>query len=175
MKHIPDDELALCAGNEFDGASHLNECAECRSKLEELRSATDWLKRTATEPNEEQLDALRSGVLRAVSRRQILWPYVAAAAAIAVVLAARGFRDSIKESAPAVITTIAQTPIQSSAPIGLGPLVYKVHRRIRAQAPAMTLLANHGGDPVIRLRTTDPNVVVLWVMNTKPEDVNHNE
>jgi hypothetical protein len=66
-------------------------------------------------------------------------------------------------------------PTYKPAPIGLGPLPRKVRGPVKARAAAMTLLANQHGDPVIRLRTSDPNVVVLWVMNTTPEDGNHNE
>jgi hypothetical protein len=177
MKHIPDAELALYSGNDLENAAHLSECAECRSKLEKLRAAGEWLKRTATEPSEEQLDALRSSVLHVVKRRRkiVWWPAAATAASIAVVMATRGFKHSVKESVPGPVAVVAQTPIQSFVPIGLGPLPRKPRRRAKARPAPMTLLAQHGGDPVIRLRTSDPNIVVLWVMNTTPKEGSQNE
>lgn len=176
MKHIPDDELALYAGNDLDATPHLNECAECRGKLEEFRAAGGWLKRMAAEPSEEQLEALRHNVLRAVSRRKRMpWPYAAAAAAAVAIAVLLVSRHTVIQPAPNSVTAVAQTPTRSLALIDLGPLTQRPHRRVKGHAPAMTLLANHGPDPVIKLRTSDPHVVVLWVMNTNSEEENRND
>jgi hypothetical protein len=142
----------------------------------ELQAARDWLKRMAAEPDEEQLIALRSSVLRAVSRpKPILWPYVVAAAAVVAIALLLVSRHSVQEPAPRLVAAVGQMPIHTLVPIGLGPLPLRVRRATRRHTPAMTLLANQSGDPVIKLRTSDPSVVVLWVMNTTPEEGNSNE
>jgi hypothetical protein len=39
----------------------------------------------------------------------------------------------------------------------------------------MTLVARNEGPPVIRLKTADPNVVVLWIVSGGSEQENQNE
>jgi len=176
MNHIPDTELALFAGGDLEPSAHLRECSECRARLQEFEAARDWLRNVAVEPSEAQVEALKKRVLNlAKPRPRVRWWMAAAAAVAAVLLVFGGIRYFSPApppvSAPAIVMT--DLPILERAPISLTlpSAVHAVHR-----APAtMTVISENNGSPVVRLKTSDPNVIVLWVLNAPPKEGNIHE
>jgi anti-sigma factor RsiW len=183
MTHVPEAELALYAGGELSGAEaiaverHVAECAECRRNLEEIRRAGTWLKSVAVQPGAGEVNALRERVYAGQRRRVPLWA-PAVAAVICVVFGVLLFRPGRVPSEPAVAIALPPLPIgRASAP----PLVLPspvLHRAVKAKhvEPRLTLLAHSDGDmPVVRVKTSDPNVVILWVVGGDSEQEKSNE
>jgi anti-sigma factor RsiW len=178
MNHIPDTELALYAGNDLEPSEHLRECAECRVRLEEFQAAREWLKNAAVAPAEAQVHALESAVLRAIApQHRFRWWMAAAAAVAAVLLVFGGIRYFSPESPPVSVPAIAmaELPRLEHAPIELKLPRTVHHLRPEQRAEAMTIVSENNGSPVVRLKTSDPNVIVLWVLNTPPKEGNIHE
>ena len=178
MNHIPDAELALHAGGDLAANGHLRECAECRARLLEFEASRDWLKEMASEPSEAQIRDLKSRVLQSVKPRpRFHWWLAAAAAAVAVLLVFGGIRFfyPTREPVPAPAIAMAELPGFVRAPIEL-KLPRTIHRARPEHNPAaMTVVSENNGNPVVRLKTSDPNVIVLWVLNTPPKEGNIHE
>jgi anti-sigma factor RsiW len=182
MTHIPETQLALYAGGELEARSiapHLENCPECRRKAGEFRLAQAWLKSVAAEPDAGQFYTLRENVLQAVEKRHnrnALWWITASAASLAfVIFTAIIIRPAQKEPA---VATVALPPLPTGR-ASLGPLVLTSRNRegaVRRAPPRLTLVAkNSESMPVVRVRTSDPNVVILWVVGSGSEEENKNE
>jgi Putative zinc-finger len=199
MTHTPEDQLALYLDGALEQAdavvvsAHIEECPECQSSLEELRNAVGWLKETASEPSGGELLELRRTVLGAVQRgeRNRGGALIAAGVAAAALFAAAGLKLILppKGSAPVngpqqnVIAVLkpdhdskARGPVAASHPVQSIPTLPRRRKVRQSTSPALlTLKAQRDGPPVIRVKTTDPNVVILWVMNEGPEQEKRNE
>ena len=187
MMHLPESQLALYAGGELDSselaaaAAHLESCEACRNKFEEFQAATKWLKALADEPGPEELAALRKRLPVRFAKRARAWWLAGAAAATAVVallaVALGSFVRPAPKVRPPAATAQEKPPELSPRPT----LPIRTHmaaaRRTRPHRnpPQMTLVARNEGPPVIRLKTADPNVVVLWIVSGGSEQENQNE
>ena len=185
MTHIPDSQLTLYAGGELDEpealqvASHLVDCANCRKKADEFRAAAEWLRSVAAEPDAGQIYRLRESVLQTVAHRPRWKPFAwlaAAAASLALIFFAPApFRPAQKEPAAAAV----ELPPIPAGRASLGPLILPSrhwHRAVRHVEPKLTLFAkNNEGLPVVRVKTSDPNVVILWVVSGGSEQERNNE
>ena len=184
MTHIPETELALYAGGDLTAsesaavAQHLDQCAECRNKAEELRHATEWLRTVAVEPDAGQVYTLRESV-RSATVPTPRWRFFGFAAAVAACLALIIFgvpRFKPVQQGPSLTTVLP--PIVSSSPVAplilpsrdwQGAVRAKAHVRKKA-SPQLALVAKNNEDaPVIRVRTSDPNIVILWVVDSGSE------
>ena len=178
MTHIADAELALYAGGELAPSEHLRECAECRARLQEFDAAREWMKDMAAEPPEAEVRALESAVLRAVEpRRRFRWWMAAVAAVAAVLLVFGGLQYFSPTPTPAPVPAIAmvELPDLQRAPIELKLPRTVHHSRQTDRTSTMTVVSENNGSPVVRLKTSDPNVIVLWVLNTPPKEGNIHE
>lgn len=197
MNHIPETELALYAGGDLEPGEHLRDCAECRARLEEFEAAREWLKELAVEPSVVQVQNIERAVLRVVGEAEkksanrsltlpapfsnrrpgnsIRWMGVAAAAVVAVLLVFGGIRyfSPAPPPVPAPAIAMVELPDLLHVPIEL-KLPRTVHRPHREPA-TMTVVSENNGNPVVRLKTSDPNVIVLWVLNTPPKEGNIHE
>lgn len=184
MTHIPETELALYAGGDLTAsesaavAQHLEQCAECHKKAEELRRAAEWLRTVAVEPDAEQIYTLRESVQSATASTP-RWRFFGFAAAVAaclalIILAVPRFMPVRK--GPSLTTVLP--PVVPSSPVA--PLILPSRDwqgAVRAKAPVrkkavhqLTLVAKNNEDaPVIRVKTSDPNVVILWVVGNGSE------
>jgi hypothetical protein len=180
MTHISEAVLSLYAGGELEGGEsvqvteHLEGCAECRSKVDQFRGAAAWLKGVAAEPEAGQIYTLRESVRERTDRRSGKWLWWTAAAAAMVVLIFIGIlRFRPVPEPPKVSTATALPPL----PHGPGSVIRLVlpksvehEKPVRNTKPRLTLVANSSeGMPVIRVRTSDPDVVILWVVGDGSE------
>jgi len=176
-------DIALYAGGDLPAGriarveSHLAECADCRALAEELRAGQELLGELRDEPLEDALVAqVRHRVLIEVrrvgfSRRGALAPLLALAAAVvlAVVLAwPRHHRGAGSQGYPlgpaASHAALAEAGRGPAAAHGATPLVRKVRHHLRRK-PA----AQPGPPLLVQFVTDDPNIVVYWLVDQKPQ------
>lgn len=179
MNHPSETQLALLAGGDLcaedasAAARHLTECPDCREKVDGFRNAAAWLKSVAAEPDAEQICRLREKVA-ARSVRRPKWKvfgWLAAATAavtIAVFMSLPRTRPVHQALPPAV-----ELPPLPAGRAYLGPLVLprtELKASVNAAAPRLTLMAkSSASSPVIRVKTSDPDVVILWVVGDGSE------
>lgn len=185
MTHIPETQLSLYAGGELQTseatpiARHLEDCAECRRRAGEFRLTAAWLKSLAAEPDAGQVYTLRERVLQTAvqkhSRRPFWWIAAAAATLALVFFAVLLFRPAQKESSataelpPLLASRGSVTPLILPSRDWQGA-VRTPRRAPKKPAPRLTLVAKNNEDmPVIRVQTSDPNVVILWVVGNGSE------
>jgi anti-sigma factor RsiW len=201
MTHISDSELALYAGEDLGVveaarvARHVDECEQCRKKVKEIRTAAEWLKSLAAEPSRDEVLRLQSGIALRVEesqkRQSLLWPKTAAAVAAALILIVfvrlaprlRVNTEQPKRSDFGHEKTIARgvkrdiqlrVGVQPAAPAFSTKVRHTRKRRPAAAGiESMSVIAQNEGPPVIKLKTTDPNVVILWVMNKTERESGH--
>ncbi|MGD0360930.1 MAG: zf-HC2 domain-containing protein [Bryobacteraceae bacterium] len=168
-------EVALYAGGDLPEGrivpvkAHLAECADCRALAEELRGLMGELR---DEPFEEAMLAqVRHNVLaqlwgKPAARSGVVgrfgWKLALAAAAIlAVVLLwprPHAVRPRMARVAPAQATPIAPAPSARIVPVH-----HRVRRRRRAPA------AQPGPPLLVQFVTDDPNIVIYWLVDQKPQ------
>jgi hypothetical protein len=142
-----------------------------------MNDELEWLKQLAEDPSAAELAAVRAGVLARVSaRRPFRWGWLsgAVAAALAVVAVL-----TWPVSPPAIPVTpkLGPVPRLEQTVFKLGPLPAPVIRRVRRRQPeaVVSVVSTSYGMPVARLRTADPNLVVLWVLNTNSKETSAND
>jgi anti-sigma factor RsiW len=188
MKHISESQLALYAGDDLTGAErevvaqHISVCGECRKSVERLSAAAGWMKRISPEPSESNLLHVQRRIYEAVERKQHAGKTMGALAAAAVLaIVAFAYLHHVPANAPArqqpAAVSIArsgtvakQLPQVASKSLPRAPLVRtqrkpKKHGFVRPGVTEMSVVAQNGGPPVIRMKTTDPNVVILWIVS----------
>ncbi len=168
-------DIALYAGGDLPEGriapveAHLAECADCRALAEELRGLMGELR---DEPVEEAMLAqVRHNVLAqlwdrpAASSRLVGrfgWKLALAAAAIlAVVLLwprPHAGRPRMARVAPAHAAPIAPAPAAKIIPVRHR---LRRHRRAPAAQPGPPLL--------VQFVTDDPNIVIYWLVDQKPQ------
>jgi anti-sigma factor RsiW len=180
MTHISEAVLSLYAGGELEAAEfvqvaeHLESCAECRSKVDEFRGAVTWLQSVAVEPDAGQVYALGETVREKTQKRRGMWLWWAAAATAMVVFVFVGILRFRPQSAPVKVSTAIVLP---PLPHGRGSVARLVlpksvehEKPVKRAKPRLTLVANNSESmPVVRVRTSDPDVVILWVVGNGSE------
>jgi anti-sigma factor RsiW len=175
-------DIALHAGGDLPAGSvarvesHLAECADCRALAEELRAGQALLGELSDEPLEDaMLAAVRGHVLRQ------LWgspsacgglsgrPYWKLALAAALVLAAvlawpRHRSGAAPRAAAASHAAQAEAARGPAAARGAAPLARR-SRHHRRRAP----VEQPGPPLLVQFVTDDPNIVVYWLVDQKPQ------
>ena len=180
MTHVSEAVLSLYVGGELEAAEsaqvieHMEHCAECRRRADEFRGAAAWLKSVAAEPEAGQICTLREKVRETTQRRQGKWLWWAAATTAMIALIFVGIVRFRPGPTPVkVATALALPPL----PHGRGSVARLVlpsrveHEKPRKKTkPRLTLVANNSeGMPIVRVRTSDPDVVILWVVGDGSE------
>jgi anti-sigma factor RsiW len=180
MTHISEAMLSLYAGGELEAAEllrvaeHVEYCAECREKADEFRGAAAWLQSVAAEPEAVQVYTLRESVRERTRRHRGKWLWWAAASAAMVAFVFVGILWFRPVPEPVKVAT---RPVLPPLPHGRGSVTRLVlpksvehEKPVRRAKPRLTLVANNSeGMPVVRVRTSDPDVVILWVVGDGSE------
>ena len=186
MRHVSEEQLALYVDGEFwDGRSaveeHLRGCANCQGLLAELQESRATLLGSFREPAGEELRDVRLRVVRRLEGRKQaarIWVWGSVMAAVAIVLAVLLFprqpRSVPVTQSPRLATASLQVPYRPVVWLSM-PDIPKYEGRISAKhqhnpAPGLrsvTLLAEGDGRRVLRMTTTDPDVVILWQLNER--------
>jgi anti-sigma factor RsiW len=184
MNHIDERTLALFVSGDLDAQTtadaeaHLSDCSSCKALLASFSASGQWLRSLSTAPDARELAALRAGTLSRIAARprRRLWlaaSGIAAALAVAAVLFASRYLTRVAQ--PPVVAEIPPPPAEQAP--GAVPEIAKVEpaiRSIRAKArmrsdrpqlKSVSLISQKDGPPILKMKTNDPNVVILWVMN----------
>jgi hypothetical protein len=169
-------DIALYAGGDLpDGRivrieSHLAECADCRALAEELRAGRALLSDLLDEPLEDAMLAqVRQRVMvelgrAGFSRRSRLYWKLALAAALVLAAVLAWPRHSSKHAPAAPIARVEPSHVTPAPPVNIVPVRHRVVRR-RRPAPA----AQSGPPLLVQFVTDDPNIVIYWLVNQKPQ------
>jgi len=172
-------DIALYAGGDLPPGrmarveAHLGECADCRALAEDLRAEQALLGELRDAPLEDAMVAqVRQRVLVEVRRagfspRGALAPLLAIAAALvlAVVLAwPRHHSGAAPRVAAASHAAQAEAGRVPAAAHGAAPLMRKVRHHFR-RTPA----AQPGPPLLVQFVTDDPNIVIYWLVDQKPQ------
>jgi hypothetical protein len=168
-------DIALYAGGDLPAGriarieSHLAECAGCRALAEELRAGQALLGELRDEPLEDAMVAhVRRRVMAevgATTRRpsRLYWKLAwAAALVLAAVLV--WSRHPVKHAPVARVEPSHVTPVTPAPQVRIVPARHGVVRR-RRRAPA----AQPGPPLLVQFVTDDPNIVVYWLIDQKPQ------
>jgi hypothetical protein len=185
MNHIDERMLALLDSGDVDAQtaaaaeSHLSECSSCQALSANFAANGRWLQSLGTEPGADELAMLTAGTLSRIEARrqpQKLW-LAASSVAAALVLGALVFawRPRTPVAEPPTVAQIsppraahAVHPMPKMTKVE--PAVRRVRARVRAQRDpprleSVSLISQKDGQPILKMKTNDPNVVILWVMN----------
>jgi len=185
-EHIRAEQLALYAGGDLAAdqsrhvAAHLSQCALCRGELAEFREVLTFAAGAVRDPEPEDLAVVRKRVNAILQtdpggRKVWAWWLAAAAGAVTLVVLAVGLRR------PALVAPTAAPAVASSAPLHparrevnsevattlASSARRKLPRSHRGAIRAVTLIARDGESPIIKIMTSDPNVIILWQPNER--------
>lgn len=170
-------DIALYAGGDLPASHiprvelHLRECAACRALAGELRADRAMLGELRDEPLEDAIvEQVHRRVLDRVSgagfsRRWAFVPALALAAALLLAVVLLWPRHAAQ---PAPVTRVARVeppPVIPAPPTNIVPVRHRVIRRRRKQQPA----AQSGPPLLVQFVTDDPNIVIYWLVDQKPQ------
>lgn len=183
MSHVSEERLALYAGGDLsrDEArgveEHLRSCAECRASLAEFRRDRAVLLSSLREPAVNELADVRRRLLLQLEERRRptgnwMWAVAVAVAAVVVVSFLFPWQQSRKVLHPdPAITSYLRAPYRQIARPTIPNLAATVEPRQTSRkelAPGLRTVAllSEGGDPpILKMTTSDPEVVILWQLN----------
>ncbi len=165
-------DIALYAGGDLPPArhapleSHLAECAACRALAAELRGTVGLLASLRDDPVDEILLArVHQGVLARIPAPRSSRRYWKLAWAALLILAAVFAWPRHSAMVQVLPRPRASRPIAPSLPAApVIPAVRKSHRA-RRRIPA----APAGPPLLVQFVTDDPNIVVYWLIDNKPQ------
>ena len=157
---------------------HLASCPACRSSYSNLRQSQTLLHLLDSEPEQDQLVALRQRVMSRIEtlatrrRTHWLWPAVAAAA-LATVGLIFWFQPSLEPTLPNIGRLAPPPPpLVKAAPEPKQAIARRPRVRHRQAAPppgvrSVSLETKDGETVAIKMATNDPNVVIIWLPQEK--------
>ena len=172
-------DIALYAGGDLPLGriarveAHLADCAACRALAEDLRAEQALLSELRDSPLEDAMLAqVRQRVLVEIRRagfspRGALAPLLALAAALllaVVLLWPRHHPGAAHRLAAASHAVQAEAGRGPAAAHGAAPLIRKSRHHLR-RTPA----AQPGPPLLVQFVTDDPNIVVYWLIDQKPQ------
>ncbi|HEX3681234.1 MAG TPA: hypothetical protein VHU83_01745 [Bryobacteraceae bacterium] len=176
--HPGEDALALYSSGDLEAgdlrsmAEHVRGCAECRACLAQLQRVDGILAAMASEPSAEDLLEVRQRVMCALERtrkRRAGFEWAAAVAALAALIVLLPHRERPPAEIPPVPARVA--PVHAPAPAPKAVAV--VRRRPRLLAPGLrsvALVTRPGEEPLIKIATSDPNIVILLPPDTQKDE-----
>lgn len=181
MKHISEEQLALHAGGDLlreeteAVEKHLQTCAECRALLGQFQYSAAMLQVGFGKPAADDLQTVRDSVVQRLRKRKEAathWAWAAGAAAAAIVAAvvlSHGKQPPRTTVTSRQMTTaylqIQYRPLVELSMPNLAGNLEHVRTRQHPLRPGLrnvTLLAERDGPPILKMTTSDPEVVILW-------------
>lgn len=174
-QHVPEKRLALYVTGDLEAGEieriggHLNLCEDCPATVAELEETLSIVATVADEPQSEALLEVRNQVLSRLKQRQGLfqpWKWAAGAAAVAAIalVCFVGYRPAVQlpaVPAPQIETIVPALHSGIAAVRQPVPARHRTHRRPAPGIQSVTLIDQPDSAPLIKIATTDPNVVIL--------------
>jgi anti-sigma factor RsiW len=171
--HVREELLALYLRGDLPEADHrrvarhAGNCPECQQTLADFSRSYELLTSSFEEPERADLMAVRSAVMREIAKRKVgrgrwIWASATAAVLMVVVLLASHVE---RQELPAVTqlprprppAVVLPAPASSAVHVARAP-----RKHIEAGMRAATLLTEAGQPAILKMNTSDPNVVILW-------------
>jgi hypothetical protein len=177
-RHPCEEELALYSSGDLEAgdvrsiAAHVRGCAECRECVGQFQQVAGMLASGAGEPSAEDLLDVRQRVMLALEgtrKRRVGFEWAAAVAALAALVVLLPHRERRPAEISSVPARIAAVPVPAPVPTAV-PIV---RRRPRLRAPGLrsvVLVTRPGEEPLIKIATTNPNVVILLQPDTQDNE-----
>jgi hypothetical protein len=189
MKHPREEELALYSTSDLEPAAlsriavHVNGCPRCRECLAQFEQVERVLAGMAAapeawEPESGDLQEVRQRVMLALPvahkpRWRIEWALAAATLLALLVLLSRNSHSPVEPHTNLANSPLLQMPGQlPSSPVAVTDLAAPRPRR-RLLAPGLrsiALVTRPDRQSLIRIVTTDPNVVILLPANPQNDE-----
>ena len=187
MSHVSEERLALFAGSDMsrDEAGgveeHLRNCAECRASLAEFQDYREVLLSSLREPAADELVDVRRRVLLQVREQRRatgnwIWATGMAVAAIIIAFFLFPWQQSrrVVHPDPATTSHLRAPYRQIARPTipNLAGNVGSMRRNRNEPAPGLrtvSLLSERDGPQILKMTTSDPEVVILWQLNGRTQ------
>lgn len=183
MSHVSHERLALYAGGDVSRndagpvEEHLRSCAECRALLAEFQGDREVLRSSLREPAADELVDVRRRVLLQLREQRSAtgkWMWATAVGVAAIIIAFFLFpgQQSRRVVHPDPATTsYLRAPYRPIARPDIPNLAVAVGSRRRSRSElipglrTVSLLSEGGDPPILKMTTSDPEVVILWQLN----------
>jgi hypothetical protein len=176
-------DIALYAGGDLPAKrlartiAHLEECPGCRALADDLRAGQTILSELRDESLEDMMAAnvrhrvlARLPVEHAGAARRY-WRWALAAAVVVAVVLMLPWRAEKQTEKQAPLARVKQAPPQvAEAPLPIVNAQTPVVRRRHHHAQARHATPPQPGEPLlVQLVTDDPNIVIYWLVDPKPQ------
>jgi anti-sigma factor RsiW len=171
--HVREELLALYLRGDLPEADHrrvarhAGNCPECQETLADFSRSYELLTSGFEEPEQADLMAVRSAVMREIAKRKVgpgRWIWASATAAVVMVVVLLAWHSE-RQDLPAVAQLPQPRPPAVVLPSQAPPRVHvtrAARKHIEAGMRAATLLTEAGQPAILKMNTSDPNVVILW-------------
>ena len=184
MKHIREEQLALYAWGDRPllesnaVTAHLQACGPCRKALSEFQEARSFVTGSLQNPGANELSEVRINLAAKLQPQQFrispwAWWATGIAAALGLLILPRVAEH--RPVAPQKIEPLMLTENINPGPplqIPLTPVAASRPKHLRfpkAGIRSVTLISQADREPVVKMTTADPNVVILWQLNESTE------
>lgn len=186
-EHIHEEQLALYAWGDLPSqesstlAAHLADCGQCQKVLAEFHQARNFVAASLQNPGENELSEVRRHLTAKLQPQRSIerhWAWLGAgvAAALALFILPRHLekRPVVQQAIPTVATSVLPEMLHPGPAIKLPitPVSSTHQRSLRSQEAGIrtvTLIAQADREPIIKMTTADPNVVILWQLDNRIE------
>ncbi len=179
MRHIPESQLALFVGHDLPTveqesvARHLAVCEACRNSVAEFEAAASWIRSVAPEPSEASLRRVQNRIRQRTAEKQsvkLIWSSAGVVVAMIALILVGRLPMVVHTEQPKPVSNVKVNPEVKPLPQLTKPITRAHWKRkkngfIRPGITQMSVIAQNNGSPVIRMKTADPNVVILWIVS----------
>jgi len=176
-KHACEEQLALYVSGDLAPSEsnqiqkHLITCDSCKKRLHEFELCAEMLGSLREEPAEGDLLEIRRQIMSGVQQRRPIdwrwkWCGALAAPAAAIILVLQLVRPAPSHKSP-LLNLEPRIEMQPEPRIWTFPSLEATHaaHNVRRHPPhglaSLALITPPGAAPLIRMNTSDPNVVIL--------------
>lgn len=182
--HVQENQLALYSTGDLDSSQvkyqeqHIAHCPACRERLAEFEHLQAIFLSLRAEPPPSDVREVRTRVMQAIQNEskphRILKWAPAAAAAIAVILLFRGNQSpATKNPVRPPVVAVEHAPEAASwpsAPVHAVRAARRIHHRPAAGLRSIALLTAANHEPIMKITTSDPNVIILLSPDSSPDE-----
>ena len=182
MRHICEEQLALYAWGDLPSqessviTSHLQDCDSCRKALAKFQEMRGFIAASVHNPEADELSEVHTRLIAELQVQQSnarpwAWWGAGVAASLTLLLLPHFFEH--RPSATPITESLILTENMDPGPtlqIPLTPITASHPKHLRSQKAgirSVTLISQTDWEPIVKMITADPNVVILWQLNER--------